>query len=66
MSVHGTDGTKGKHWKQQCSAHLKDGRQCGQWVRVIREETSSHPAEDGLCWNHANALKSREKELSPC
>ena len=57
MSIHGTDGTKGKHWKQQCSATLKSGRKCGQYVRVIREEKSSHPAEDGLCWNHATKIE---------
>lgn len=53
MSLHGTDGTKTKSWKQQCKAHLSNGDRCTQWTRVIREEASSHPAEDGLCWNHA-------------
>ena len=64
MSVHGTDGTKTKNWKQQCKAELRGGRQCGQWVRIIREETSSHPAEDGLCWNHAKSAARVPRELS--
>jgi hypothetical protein len=53
MSIHGTDGTKSRHWKQRCSARLSNGRQCGQFVRVIRTDTGSSPAFDGLCWNHA-------------
>ena len=58
LSIHGTDGTKSKRWKKRCKMRLKDGRRCSQYVRIIREESSSHPAEDDLCWNHWNfALK---------
>jgi hypothetical protein len=53
MTLHGTDGTKTKNWSVQCKVHLSNGGRCTQWVRIIREEASSHPAEDGLCWNHA-------------
>jgi len=60
MSVHGTDGTKSRKWKKRCKARLKDGRRCGQYVRIIREESSSHPAEDGLCWNHWNHATKKE------
>lgn len=56
-SRHGTDGTKSKHWKQRCSARVRwgerKGKRCRLFVRIIRTETGSHPAEDGLCWDHA-------------
>lgn len=60
-SRHGTDGTKSHRWKQRCSARVtgrkRKGKQCQQFVRIIHTETSSHPAEDGLCWNHSYARK---------
>lgn len=60
LSIHGTDGTKSRNWKKRCKVRLKDGRRCSQYVRIIREESSSHPAEDGLCWNHWNFARKRE------
>lgn len=58
FSRHGTDGTKSKRHKQRCSARVKEGprkgKRCTQWVRRILTATESHPAEDGLCWNHAD------------
>lgn len=52
MSRHGTDGTKSRPWKKRCAATLRDGRRCTQYVRRVVTDTSSHPHEDGLCWNH--------------
>jgi hypothetical protein len=56
MSVHGTDGTKSRNWKKQCRHTLKDGRRCTQYVRIMRTETSSAPADDGLCFEHSRQL----------
>lgn len=57
MSRFGTDGTRSKHHKVQCSKALADGRRCTQWVRRIVTATGSQPAADGLCWNHGVGAK---------
>lgn len=57
LSRHGTDGTKRRKWKVQCRHRLKSGRRCTQYVRREPTATGSRPAEDGLCWNHANATR---------
>jgi hypothetical protein len=61
FSRHGTDGTKSKPHKQRCSARVvagaRKGKQCMGFARIVRTDTSSHPAEDGLCWNHADKQK---------
>lgn len=58
FSKYGTDGTKSKAPKVRCSARVKEGerkgKQCQLFARVIRTETGKQPAEDGLCWNHAD------------
>jgi len=58
ISRHGTDGTKSRSHKQRCSARVKHGerkgKRCIGFARIIHTATESHPAEDGLCWNHAD------------
>ena len=58
FSKYGTDGTKSKAPKVRCSARIKHGerkgKQCLGFARVIRTEIGKYPAEDGLCWNHAD------------
>jgi hypothetical protein len=58
MARFGTDGTKSRRHKVRCSARLTRGEgRCRQYVRRVVTATGSHPAEDGLCWNHANPRK---------
>lgn len=63
FSLHGTDGTKSRNWKQRCCARVtsgkRKGKRCLQFTRIIHSATESHPAEDGLCWNHANPRKGK-------
>ena len=58
FSRHGTNGTKSRNHNQRCSARVKHGerkgKQCSLFARIVHNATESHPAEDGLCWNHAD------------
>ncbi len=67
ISRHGSDGSKSKHWKKRCKRRLRDGRHCTQYVRRIVTATGSHPADDGLCWNHARQAERRaaKEETEP-
>lgn len=62
ISLHGTDGTKSKHWKKQCKVKLKNDSRCEQWVTKVTTENGSHPAEDGLCFTHR---RKAERESGP-
>jgi hypothetical protein len=58
ITVHGTDGTLTRSHRVRCSSTVlrgkRKGRRCTQFVRRVTYVTGSHPAEDGLCWNHAH------------